>query len=92
MVLLGKLNKETMEEKKTTVDEELSRLSKEMPCTGFSVTLAPDATLEDAKQNGVTILTGMEAFINNGHSLKGLPPEITRTFGKITVFKTRDRK
>jgi hypothetical protein len=36
--------------------------------------------------------SALSAYIKNGNSLEGLPEEVTRTFGKIKVFKTKDRQ
>jgi hypothetical protein len=73
--------------------ERLNELSNEMQPQDFHITLKPgkDVSHEEVVDDTVKLLDGLQAYINNGHSLEGLPKEIRETFGEIKVYRTADR-
>lgn len=86
--------KEPISDKQHQADlERLGQLTIEMHPQDVKFTLKHDSKSDykEVIHDAVGLLGGLQAYINNGHSLEGLPKEIRDTFGEIHVYRTIDR-
>jgi hypothetical protein len=48
-------------------------------------------SVQECNDDAIPLISGLQKYIENNHSLDGLDEATLATFGKIKVFKTKDR-